>query len=94
MSRLAQPNGCLSDLVRGSMGYMNGGRNQTASQRSLQVSSREALALLAALELAPFADEALTQKLLDLVYREAPGHPSSARPRVTRDFDHRRRERA
>jgi hypothetical protein len=76
------------------MGYMNGGGNHTTSQRSLQVSHREALALLAALELAPFDDETLTQKLLDLVYREAPAHPTSARPRATRDFKHHRRERA
>ena len=81
-------------MVLGSMGYMNGGGNHTTFQRSLQVSSREALALLAALELAPFDDETLTRKLLDLVYREAPAHPSSARPRATRDFNHHHRKRA
>lgn len=81
-------------MVLGSMGHMHGGRKHTTSQRSLQVSHREALALLAALELAPFEDETLTQKLLDLVYRDAPAHPSSARPRATRDFNHQRRERA
>jgi hypothetical protein len=76
-----------------SMGSMNGGRRHTASElkRSLEVSRREALALLAALELAPFEDEVLMRKLLDIVYRDDPAHSPSRRRRVIRDFEHKPR---
>jgi hypothetical protein len=92
MSRLAQSDRLPFLQIPDSMEPMNGGRNQTASQRSLQVSHREGLALLAALELAPFDDEVLTQKLLDVVYRDEPAHSTSRRPHSARDFGHRRHQ--
>jgi hypothetical protein len=46
--------------------------------------------LLSALELSPFEDEVLTQKLLRLVYSQAPAH--DRRPRTARDFTHHRSE--
>lgn len=56
------------------------------SHRSLEVTHREALALLAALELSPFDDEILTQKLLSLVYTDQTTHPTRHRPRKTSEF--------
>ncbi|MFZ0014812.1 MAG: hypothetical protein WAL25_11940 [Acidimicrobiia bacterium] len=61
-------------------------------QRALQVSHREALALLAALELSPFEDEALENKLLSLVYTPQSNHPPRSRMRSVVDItSHRRR---
>lgn len=54
----------------------------------MRVTHREALTLLSALELSPFDDEALTQKLLNLVYSRAPAHERAPRP--ARDFTHHR----
>jgi hypothetical protein len=58
--------------------------------RSMRVTHREAITLLSALELSPFDDEVLTQKLLSLVYSQAPAH--DRRPRTARDFTHHRSE--
>jgi hypothetical protein len=55
---------------------------------SLRLTRREALALLSALELSPFDDEVLTQKLLSLLYGRAPAHDRPPRP--ARDFTHHR----
>jgi hypothetical protein len=59
---------------------------------TLRVTRREGLALLSALELSPFDDEVLVQKLLNLVYAAQPPstHLSSHRRRA-RDFTHHRR---
>lgn len=58
---------------------------------SLEVDHREALALLSALELSPFDDEVLTQKLLNLVYSPKT-RTHSRRPRArVRDFSHHRK---
>ena len=56
--------------------------------RSLRLTHREAITLLSALELSPFDDEGLTQKLLSLVYSQAPAHDRRSRP--GRDFTHHR----
>jgi hypothetical protein len=56
----------------------------------MRVTHREAITLLSALELSPFEDEVLTQKLLRLVYSPAPAH--DRRPRTARDFTHHRSE--
>ena len=58
----------------------------------LHVTRRESLALLSALEISPFEDEVLIQKLLNLVYTTQPSssHPS-AYTRRARDFTHHRR---
>ncbi len=56
--------------------------------RSMRVTRREALTLLSALELSPFDDEVLTQKLLRLVYSKAPVH--DRRPRPVRGITHHR----
>lgn len=75
------------------MDDMNGGGNHTASgrHRSIEVSQRQALALLAALELAPFEDEALTRKLLEVVYKQGNAAHTERRPRSNIDFAHHRR---
>jgi hypothetical protein len=62
--------------------------HEESRARSLRVTHREALTLLSALELSPFDDEVLTQKLLSLVYSRAPAHDRPLRP--TRDFTHHR----
>lgn len=75
----------------GSMGRMGGQRRREFDRvRSFSVTHREAITLLSALELSPFDDEALTQKLLNLVYAPAPAH--DRRSRAVRDFTHHRRE--
>ncbi len=56
--------------------------------RSFSVTHREAVTLLSALELSPFDDEILTQKLLSLVYSPTPAH--DRRPRSGHDFKHHR----
>ncbi|HEY6635764.1 MAG TPA: hypothetical protein VI141_09155 [Acidimicrobiia bacterium] len=61
----------------------------SAPLRRLEVTHREALALLSALEISPFDDEVLTQKLLNLVYSRRPNHDRSRR--VNRDFAYHRR---
>lgn len=63
-------------------------RHRDDRVRSLRVTQREAITLLSALELSPFDDEVLTQKLLNLVYSQGPAH--DRRPRPTRDFNHHR----
>jgi hypothetical protein len=63
-------------------------RHEESKARSLRVTHREALTLLSALELSPFDDEVLTQKLLSLVYSRAPAHDRPPRP--ARDFTHHR----
>lgn len=63
---------------------------RSSTERSLTVTHREAIALLSALELSPFEDEVLEQKLLDIVYsNQRPDHRGrhSRRP----DFTHHRR---
>lgn len=73
------------------MEIMNGGNHSGLERkRSLRVTHREGLALLAALELAPFEDEILTQKLLDLVYSQEITRHRERHPRH-RDFNHQRR---
>lgn len=58
------------------------------AMRHLRLSHREALTLLSALELSPFDDEVLTQKLLTLVYSPEPAHDRrNGRPRA---FTHHR----
>ena len=59
--------------------------------RALPVTHREALALLAALELSPFEEEALEQRLLNLVYSPEPSHPPRSRKRSIVDIAHDRR---
>lgn len=65
---------------------------RSSIERILSVTHREAIALLSALELSPFEDEVLEQKLLNLVYSAKHpsrwGHPT----RNTRDFTHHRRQ--
>lgn len=58
---------------------------------SLSLTHREALALLAALEISPFEDEVLEQKLLSLVYTAQPAHGERKRSVRRLDFTHRRR---
>ena len=74
------------------MSGMKGGREYSKSERlrGLQVTGREALTLLAALEISPFEDEVLEQKLLHIVYSESATH---LRRRATRtpDLTHLRR---
>lgn len=72
------------------MGVMKGGRDLSHSERrkSLEISQREALALLAALEISPFEEEELEQKLLDLVYSSRSEHLRK-RPVRTPDLRHR-----
>jgi len=72
---------------------MPGAGNSFESKRdlSIQVTGREALTLLSALELSPFDDEVLTQKLLNLVYSNKPSHVTARRLRTTHDFTHHRR---
>lgn len=69
---------------------MSGDTNGSTShqERSLVVDHREALTLLSAMELSPFDDEVLTQKLLNLVYSRDSSH---TRPRRARDFTHHRK---
>ncbi len=62
----------------------------TGRHFGLELSHREALALLAALELSPFEDEVLEQKLLNLVYSPE-SHSFRRRPRPTKHFIHQRR---
>ena len=73
------------------MGNMASEANNTdpAPLRRLDVTHREALALLSALEISPFDDEVLTQKLLNLVYSRQPNHPRTHR--VNRDFAYHRK---
>ena len=73
------------------MGNMASEANNTESAplRRLDVTHREALALLSALEISPFDDEVLTQKLLNLVYSQRPNHPRTHR--VNRDFAYHRK---
>jgi hypothetical protein len=68
-----------------------GNHSKSKRDRSLQVTGREALTLLSALELSPFDDEVLTQKLLNLVYSNKPSHETARRLRRTHDFTHHRR---
>jgi hypothetical protein len=71
---------------------MNSERIDFAGKRQpLQVTKREALALLAALELSPFEDEVLEQKLLSLVYTRQPDHPPRSKTRSIVDITHDRR---
>lgn len=63
-------------------------RHRENGVRSLRVTRREAVTLLSALELSPFDDEVLTQKLLSLVYSQAPAHDRPPRP--VPDFKHHR----
>jgi hypothetical protein len=63
-------------------------RHDEKMTRFMRVTHREAITLLSALELSPFDDEVLTQKLLSLVYAKAPAH--DRRPRSVRDFTHHR----
>ncbi|HEU4319381.1 MAG TPA: hypothetical protein VFS66_04810 [Acidimicrobiia bacterium] len=51
---------------------------------------REALALLSALEISPFEDEVLEQKLLNVVYSSQP-HTHHGRPIRRTDFIHQHR---
>jgi hypothetical protein len=60
---------------------------RSSNERSLSVTHREALALLSALELSPFEDEVLEQKLLDIVYSNQRQH---GRPIRRPDFTHHR----
>ena len=74
------------------MGIMSSEANNTDSAplRRLEVTHREALALLSALEISPFDDEVLTQKLLNLVYSRQP-HRHTQNRRVNRDFAYHRK---
>lgn len=58
-------------------------------EKTLTVTHREAIALLSALELSPFEDEVLEQKLLDIVYTARPEHRGRHSGRS--DFTHHRR---
>ena len=60
------------------------------AERVLKVTHREALALLSALEISPFEDEVLEQKLLDVVYR-TPDSRHQERPTRRRDITHQHR---
>ena len=73
------------------MGIMSSEANNPGSAplQRLEVTHREALALLSALEISPFDDEVLTQKLLKLVYARQPNHPRTHR--VNRDFAYHRK---
>lgn len=89
MGRLAQRDRAATGDDIGSMEIMRGEQRHDENRaRSLRVTHREALTLLSALELSPFDDEVLTQKLLSLVYTRAPAH--DRRPRPARDFTHHR----
>lgn len=61
------------------------------TERNLTVTHREAMALLSALELSPFEDEGLGQKLLNLIYSRQRHHPMR-RARSAPDLTHRRRK--
>jgi hypothetical protein len=64
---------------------------RSSTERNLTVTHREAIALLSALELSPFVDEVLEQKLLNLVYSiQDPSH--RGHPTRNRDFTHHRRQ--
>jgi hypothetical protein len=64
--------------------------SNTDRLHTLEVDHREALTLLSALELSPFEDEVLTQKLLNLVY--SPKTRTHTRPRAqVRDVIHHRK---
>lgn len=73
-----------------SMVAMENEHTEHGIHRSLEVTNREALALLAALEISPFEDEVLEQKLLNLIY-SSQSHSFRRRPRDTRHFIHQRR---
>jgi hypothetical protein len=63
---------------------------RSSIERTLGVTHREAIALLSALELSPFEDEVLEQKLLDIVYaQQRPEHRGRHARRP--DFTHHRR---
>ena len=63
---------------------------KSSTERKLGVTHREALALLSALEISPFEDEVLEQKLLNVIYSsQSSRHPE--RPTRRRDFTHQRR---
>ena len=60
------------------------------TEKTLGVTHREALALLSALEISPFEDEVLEQKLLNVVYsNQAPRHEGRHTRRP--DFTHQHR---
>lgn len=86
------PGPARSGRYRGEHGFNEGmggkKRHEDNRVRSLRVTRREAVTLLSALELSPFDDEILTQKLLTLVYSQAPAHDRPPRP--VRDFKHHR----
>jgi hypothetical protein len=65
-------------------------RHDEKKTRSMRLTHREAITMLSALELSPFDDEVLTQKLLSLVYSKTPAH--DRRPRPVRDFTHHRND--
>lgn len=87
MGHLAHAFRALSDAEFDSIGGMDSDRIEPRPHRSLEVNDREALALLAALELSPFEDEILEQKLLNLVY-SPDSHSFRRRPRYTRQTRH------
>lgn len=63
---------------------------RSGTERVLSLNHREALALLSALEISPFEDEILEQKLLNLVYSsQVPRHQE--RPTRRRDHTHQHR---
>lgn len=64
---------------------------RSTTERTLEVSHREAIALLSALELSPFEEEVLEQKLLNLVYSSQDSDHRGRRS-PSRDFTHHRRQ--
>ena len=63
---------------------------RSSTERVLSVTHREALAILSAIELSPFEDEVLEQKLLSLIY-SSPKSRHRERQAGRRDFTHQHR---